>query len=315
MSDRSDYERYHNVLSAAYEWRHRDRLDYKLTFLNIDLVSARISSSFLEQLIGFDNSLFNSFRSTLSSSVSFQLNWNHNYTGFGPIPGRSFRIFLETGGHLNELYRSFAEANDLEQYVFSKASIEYTQSLPVSGSSNLVWRLRIGAAIPHGKNRALPYEKYFFMGGSNSVRAWRPRRLGPGSYAPPNVEESIIEQRGELLLEANLELRTQINKRWHGAWFIDAGNLWFTRGPDRAPGALFSFPSSITEIAIGTGPGIRIDFSYFLLRLDIGIKVYDPTQPKSNRFVLTRRSPFELIRDLLGPGEYALFNLSINYPF
>ena len=310
VSDRSDYQRYHNIFSSAYEWKTGNQLYYKFTFLNIDLVSALLSRQFVEQIQQLDNSLSNSFRSTISSSISFQLNWNHNYTGFSPRAGQGIRFLVENGGHLNSLYRDFAQRSGLEQYVFSKASLEYVHSVPTSVNSNLVWRLRMGAAIPHGDNKSLPYEKYFFLGGSNSVRAWRPRRLGPGSYAPPNIE-GVIEQRGELLFEANVELRTHFGGQWHGAWFIDAGNLWFTHSTRSEAGAFFDWPSSLEEVAIGMGPGARIDFSFFLLRLDLGIKVYDPALDKGDRFVLSKLN----FNDLFGSGEQALLNLSINYPF
>src|SRR5690606_32187490 len=127
--------------------------------------------------------------------------------------------------------------NNLEYYQFLKGSLEYIRHVPVSENGVLATRIKVGAAYPYGKNNALPYEKYFFSGGSSSIRAWRPRRLGPGSYnhnladsfedseSPYNYDNKI-EQPGEILIEGNIEYRSKLVGFVDWAYFLDFGNIW-----------------------------------------------------------------------------------------
>jgi len=180
----------------------------------------------------------------------------------------------------------------------------------------------------YSDNKVLPYEKYFFAGGSNSVRAWLPRRLGIGTV-PPNLSENAdkdglfdysFEKPGEVLLEGSIELRKKLFGFVNGAIFIDAGNVWSFRqiqiiregsnvaswnGSTRIDGNFYK------QLGVGTGFGFRFDFSFLVLRLDMGIKVLDPGRPEGQRFVLNKMKFF-------GPfvgKEPVIFNIGIGYPF
>jgi len=173
----------------------------------------------------------------------------------------------------------------------------------------LATRVDIGYAQPYGMSNTLPYEKFFFSGGSNSVRAWRPRRLGPGSFDPGKLSNGAIndqnEQPGEILLEGNVEYRFPIYKFIEGAYFIDAGNVW--RNPwseDNRVGVKFS-GDFYNQIAVGTGLGLRLNFSFLIFRLDVASKVWDPAQSLGQRFVLNK----------LNRPDQTLINIGIGYPF
>ena len=181
----------------------------------------------------------------------------------------------------------------------------------------------------------MPYERFFFAGGSNSIRAWLPRRLGPGAAVPYlsvpnnpalNANGQFVyryEQPGNVLLEGSAELRGRLFHLLadvNGAIFVDAGNVWTLSSNANQIGSVFQFNTFIPQIAVGTGVGLRLDFSFFLIRLDGGIKVWDPARvnlkPRDGsqmdpRFILPE---FSLRRLTRGPNPLVV-NFGIGYPF
>ena len=132
----------------------------------------------------------------------------------------------------------------------------------------------------------LPYEKKFFAGGPNSIRAWSSRDLGPGSYVDTTTVPSIFSfpnKNGDIKLEANIEYRFKVIWKMEAAIFLDAGNIWAIRPEENKPGAEFEWNRFYKEIAVGTGLGARFDFSFFLLRFDFGLKVKDPALPENRQ--------------------------------
>ena len=311
-NNRQDYLRYRNNLTMDYEWRLPPSLFLRLRVINISLISARLSERFEAQIRNFENSFSKAFQSALTHSIYFSARWQKNYVGFSNRGGIRIEVFGETGGHVNQLYQSYAESLGLAQFHFSRLGLTYVQRVPLHSSGNLVWRLRTGIVIPHDRDdRSLFYESYFFSGGSNENRAWPPRRLGPGRLNRPGINSGEIEQPGEFVLAANLEYRFRFNKTWQGATFVDASNVWFTSASHPNPKTHFLFPSSLLDLAVGTGVGIRVDLSFFILRIDIAAKVFDPAKPLGERFVLDElRFPTLFTRN-----EGLLLNIGINYPF
>ena len=177
----------------------------------------------------------------------------------------------------------------------------------------------MGLAKSYAPNDILPYEKYFFSGGSNSIRAWRPRRLGPGSFFPADTissEGNVVvrynddfEQPGELILESSIELRTKVIGFFHTALFVDAGNIWTFSENDQRPGGKFELSDFYKEIAVGAGIGARFDFTFLLLRLDAGVKIYNPALPQGQRFI------FRLDKNKIQGVDDIILNLAIGYPF
>jgi outer membrane protein assembly factor BamA len=154
----------------------------------------------------------------------------------------------------------------------------------------------------------LPYEKNFFIGGPSSVRAWKRRRLGPGSYLSTS---NLVEQPGSILLESSLEYRFKLFPlfgQMNGAIFVDAGNVWNMSQGNTDPSTQFMFSNFYNQIAVGTGFGLRWDFDFFLLRFDLATKVINPANPVNKKWVLPQTS-FEGGQN---PIEY---NIGIGYPF
>jgi outer membrane protein assembly factor BamA len=211
-------------------------------------------------------------------------------------------------------------------YNFAKIAADYRRYYKLSSQTYLAWRLNGGVAHALTKSPdidetladryIIPYDKYFFAGGSNSVRAWSARRLGTGTYATTlpvrNVDgtyditrDYYTEQPGELLLEGSVEYRFPVYSFIKGALFTDFGNVWTLQSDEARPGAEFRFKSFAQQFAVGSGIGIRFDFTFLILRFDIATKVYDPTA--TERWT---------IRNVLSQTRnQTALNIGIGYPF
>jgi outer membrane protein insertion porin family len=194
---------------------------------------------------------------------------------------------------------------------FFKAELDFRHYLKLGDNSQLASRVIVGAGLPYGNSRDLPYIKQFFSGGTNSIRAFRARSVGPGAFKAKVDENSFLpDESGDLKFEFNTEYRTKLVSVVHGALFIDAGNVWLmNENPDK-PGGKFS-GDWIKELAIGTGAGLRIDASILILRLDFAFPLRKPYLPEGERWVADK------IEFGSGPWrrENLVFNLAIGYPF
>ncbi len=172
-------------------------------------------------------------------------------------------------------------------------------------NSRLVWRLFMGAGVPYKNSKVLPFGERYFIGGSNSIRAWQARTLGPGSYSLP-TDIRYPNQTGDIRLETNLEYRYPIIWKLEGATFLDVGNIWAINKYDGRPGALFEWDKFYKQLAVGTGMGIRLNLGLFVIRTDVGVKLYDPAAPEGQRFIPASRQ--------YTANDFTL-NIAIGYPF
>ena len=183
-------------------------------------------------------------------------------------------------------------------------------------SKEVIGAVRIGAGVgvPFGDSRAVPYVKQFFVGGPSSIRAWRIREIGPGGYLEidPDTGKPVntqpYYQAGDFRFEFNGELRFPIFSYFKGAVFLDGGNIWTLRNDPGRPGSQLRW-NSYKNIAIGTGFGIRGDFSYFVIRLDFGLPLRRPyLDPVSNAY---------WVPNLFSKMQFSDFNpnLAVAYPF
>lgn len=193
------------------------------------------------------------------------------------------------------------------QYVRTDLNVAYTYMLTETHA--IAVRLYGGIGIPYLNSIALPFEKRFFEGGANGVRAWNARDLGPGSYKEEQL--TFPNQTGDVKIEANLEYRVRLFWKIEGALFIDAGNIWaLHEEPDR-PGADFKADSFTEQIAIGYGGGVRLNLGFFVLRLDAGVRLHDPAKPLNRRGAEAHWLPFERP---VGKQDWAL-HFGVGYPF
>ncbi|CAN5201519.1 BamA/TamA family outer membrane protein [soil metagenome] len=327
--NRPDYQRENLKSSITYTWQHQQKVLYNFTLADVNLIDSRnISPEFGARLIEFaenGNPLIRAFEPSFVSSTIFTTTFNFNRYGSYQINNASFlKVYLESGGTtLNFFGKEILDTLNLQSFQFLKFNIDWRRYLPRPSGNTFAYRINVGVARPYGYNRALPYEKYFFAGGSNSLRAWRPRRLGPGSFTPlpPEADDLTpfegpydyrFEQPGDILLETSVEWRRNIIGFINGAVFVDAGNIWTFNREETRPGGKFELTDFYKEIAVGTGFGLRLDFSFLLVRLDVGTKVYDPARPEGSRLVLGKfgfTGPYTLNREPL------IYNIGIGYPF
>lgn len=188
------------------------------------------------------------------------------------------------------------------QYV--KADADYTFTHNFNPRNALAFHAGLGIGVPYANSSMIPFEKRFYAGGANSVRGWGVRTLGPGSYRSRNLMTDFINQCGDIRLDLSLEYRTKLFWVMESGLFIDAGNVWTIHNYENQPGGMFKFNRFYEQIALSYGCGIRLDFTYFLLRLDLGFKAYNPASGQE-------RWP------LIHPHwkRDATFHFSVGYPF
>jgi outer membrane protein assembly factor BamA len=160
------------------------------------------------------------------------------------------------------------------QYV--KGDIDLTRSLRLDQNNQLVLHMGFGIAYPYGNSTVLPFEKRYFSGGANSVRGWSVRSLGPGKYKERDGRINFINQTGDMKLDLNAELRTHLFWKLGGALFVDACNIWTLRDYDIQSGGRFRLKDFPSQLAVSYGVGIRLNFDYFILRFDLGMKAVNP---------------------------------------
>jgi outer membrane protein assembly factor BamA len=334
---RPEYSRTNFKTALTYSWQPNVNTLYNLSLVDLNVLNtSRKSTEFsnlLDTLFLQGNNLRNSFLKSFVSDVNFTYVFNNNPIAGPPQHARYFRLSLESGGTSQNIlpaqkqlikYIFQDKAGDLQFYKYLRWNVDFRKYWPIGRQSSFVARLNSGAIHSYGDNKVPPYEKYFFAGGSNSVRAWLPRRLGPGSSAPRLTENNFsIEAPGQFLLEGNLEWRGHLADFFgdiNYAFFIDAGNVWSFNSQQAEQNIKAS--NLLKDIAIGSGFGIRYDLSFFVLRFDFGVKVYDPsieirdgenTPGKRRGFVLNDfdfRKPFNR-----NQPNFLNINLGVGYPF
>jgi outer membrane protein assembly factor BamA len=319
--ERQEYSRSNIKINGTYQWRPSLNKFWQISLVDLNLVNTNRQTpefvSFLAKLQADGNNLGRSFQQSFISSISASYTYTDN--PYGQInKGRYLRVTAESGGTtLNFIpsgkigFISNFINDSLQFFKFLRINADYRRYFVVGGKKNTIFAYKVntGIAYSYGSERNLPYEKNFFVGGPNSLRAWQPRTLGPGS-----VQGSNFDQPGSVLLETSAELRFKIIKLFgdyniNGALFVDAGNVWRVQGQNTegVPGSDFQLDRFYKEIAVGTGLGIRFDLSFFVIRLDGAFKVVDPSIQQGERFVLFKERP--------NYNNSMLFNFGIGYPF
>ena len=318
-----EYTRTQYTATWSYSWQLRDRIKYILTPFQLSLTNAQITGETfqanLDTLLAQNNPFALAFESAVVSSTGFQMDINLGDYANGQDGGFA-RINAELGGNPNNIFGSSLLGSRLQTFRYAKGQVDLRKINRLARKTNLAFRLNVGLAYPYGDNQSLPYEKYFFAGGSSSIRAWRPRRLGPGSFGrftdengdPLEFADDNNEQPGELLIESSVELRQDLVGFLEGAVFVDAGNIWLVRnaiaGVDEdGDDGIFKFDQFMNDIAIGTGVGLRFDLQFLIFRVDLGLKLVDPAQRTGERFLGGK-----IFTDF---NRNSQINIGIGYPF
>ncbi|HSF54104.1 MAG TPA: BamA/TamA family outer membrane protein [Algoriphagus sp.] len=324
-TNRPEYTRNSVNGLLSYSWATaNNRVLYTLNAADLSYIrTPKIQQEFLdilEDLQNDGNNLIWSFLPSFISSISGQSIINFNrYGDFRANKASLLRLFAESGGTTLNFFdvRSNSEPDiDYANFQWVKTQIDFRRYYPVNEKQTFAYRLNFGWARPYGVSAGiLPYEKYFFAGGGTSIRAWQARRLGPGSSVPETGEggeyDYTNEQPAEMILETMLEYRRELFGYFDMALFIDAGNSWVIGYDAARPGADFRYDRFYKELAVGAGFGLRMDFEFLVVRLDLATKAIDPAKPIGERWVFDNISfqrPF-------GVKGQTVLNFGIGYPF
>jgi hypothetical protein len=318
---RPEYTRTINTLKFGYDWKSTEDLRHTWNLLDYNKVNVYdydpafidgikdlyIKSSFTDHLIFAMNYSFMFSNQRLNTIKNYTyLRFNIESSGnllwlLSKLTNRDkFQAVDSLGNFQAEYYKVFNTR--FAQYI--KSDIEYSRGFSIDKFNSVVTRAFFGIGVPFGNFDVLPFEKKYFSGGANGIRAWPVRSLGPGTYkASP---EEYPNQTADIKLEANLEYRFHLISFIEGALFLDAGNIWAINEKDNRPGAQFRLNQFYRQIAFGTGTGLRFDMSYFILRLDLGMKLRDPSETENKGWIPGNR-PYTN-RDFN-------FTFAIGYPF
>lgn len=309
-----DFYKY-NLFTASYGYNLQpdQRNRFILTHLGLDYFQPTVRPGF-QELLDANPFLERSFGNQLFISLLFrEFNYTHNEPPDALGRSSYFNINFETAGTEpwlgNTIYNAFALNTDtlrIGQTDFSqffRLETDYRYYNEYNPRSGLAARVNFGIARPFGYSTDVPYVKQFYGGGPNDIRAWAARELGPGGHIDSltlNTNNPLLfYQTGDLKLQLNLEYRFNIYWRLNGAFFLDAGNIWTVREDPSRPGAQFRFREGLytnndgqtyrldpfyRQIAVGTGFGLRFDFTYFIFRLDLGLKLRYPYQWAQGRY-------------------------------
>lgn len=303
-----------------YQWTERSRrMSHTLTLFDLSVISVpKFNEEFFDRIT---NPLL---RYSYQDHLIMRMGYNFYRTNKAEINvlqmGRlqrnvfTIRANAETAGNLlNGLSHLSGQKADKDgnykalgirysQYV--KADVDYAFTHYFDHRQSIAFHAGAGVAIPYGNSDVLPFEKRFYSGGANSVRGWGVRTLGPGSYNSNNSLSNFIYQCGDIRFDVNLEYRAKLFWVVELGLFLDAGNIWTIKDYEDQPGGVFKFNKFYEQIAAAYGAGIRLDFKYFLVRVDMGMKAHNPASGQEHWPLLHPKFK----RD-------SEFHFSVGYPF
>lgn len=289
MQNRPEFHR--RVLTSAwrYYWKGLHGLSYRFDLIDINFVHMPwISSTFKSNYLDDTNYRNAILKYNYEDLFIVKSGVNISYS----YKNQAFRTNIEVGGNvLNAIsHLTKAKKNSDGQYTlfkiayaqYVKGDFDYTRLLQLDVKNQLALHFGFGIAFPYGNSNILPFEKRYFSGGANSVRAWNVRELGPGKFRGSDGKIDFINQTGDMKLDMNVELRTALFWKFNGAFFIDAGNIWTLKNYKDQPGGQFKFDTFLKQLAVAYGLGLRVNFDYFIVRLDCGMKAINPAYTTSN---------------------------------
>lgn len=300
--------------SMNYSWNKR-KLRHNFDLFNLSYIYfPEISADFQESFI--NTGLYN--RYNYEDHFIMRSGYNGTYSNYQVNrPLRSFSTYsygLELAGNLLYGLNHLLNSEKAEDGSYKLFNIRYAQYVRaeynaahnqiIDKNNRFVYHIGLGLGIPYGNANIIPYERRFYSGGANSVRGWGESRLGPGVYVEnPTAPTRDYNQVGDVKLDLNMEYRVKLFYLFEGALFLDAGNIWTAKDYPEQPGGVFKLDTFMNQLAIAYGAGIRMDFSFFIARFDMGVKLFNP--------VLSRREQWRISPN----GDDVAFHIAIGYPF
>lgn len=310
---RPNYTRAVSNLSFGYTWRPSSKITHTLNPIEYYNVELRDTTSEFTTMLQKQPYLRTSYVPHAISLTSYTFTYN----GQDLRKNRNFIYFrfnTELAGNILSGINSLAKSSKTDgKYTllgiaysqFAKAEMDFRYNQHIGQTTSVVYRLFAGIGIPYGNSESLPFEKRYFSGGSQGVRGWQVRALGPGSYVMPE-DIRYPDQTADIRLQFNFEYRYKIFKTLEGAFFVDVGNIWDLEENKERVGAVFKWDKFYNDLAVASGIGIRLNFNVFIIRGDFGFKLRDPAMQTDSKWILGNRS--------YGYDDWA-FHVGIGYPF
>ncbi|MCQ2208849.1 MAG: BamA/TamA family outer membrane protein [Paludibacteraceae bacterium] len=285
------YERTTISTGMKYMWNYRRFYKYSLNLIDLNYINISTSETF-DSIYKADkySVLRESYSDHFIMNTGFSISYD-NQAMQTKTNKTYYKVSIETAGNI--LYGinniSHRKKNDDGQYEvggipysqYVKGEVDYAYNQMIDERNRIVYHVGIGIAFPYGNASVIPFEKRFFGGGANGVRGWSVRTLGPGEYTSENYND-FVKQTGDIKLLMNMEYRAKLFWKLEAAAFLDAGNVWTIEKYEAQPNGQFEFDKFYKQIALAYGLGLRLDFSYFLIRFDLGIKAYNPCRINDN---------------------------------
>jgi outer membrane protein assembly factor BamA len=308
---RPDYTRYILNLNYGFEWNETSAKRHFIYPMEISSVRVFNDSILRANIPQANPFILSRFRDhfILGSKYTYVLNTQK----IGKLQDFKYlRVNAESAGNMLNLAADGLNLQRDENNSYNVFNIPFSQFVKADADyryyrlfderQTLVFRMMGGLGVPYGNVKVLPFIKSYYGGGANGLRAWKIYTLGPGSYS--GTDEVRFDRYGDIKLEMNMEYRFKFHGLWHGAFFVDAGNVWFVRKNDQFPGGEFKFNKIAHDLAMGGGLGVRMDFSYFIFRLDAAVPIKNPARPLNEQWI----SSWPQFKDYN-------FNIGIGYPF
>ena len=317
FQNRTQYYTLNNFnASFGYVWKENARKEHDLKLFDVTLVSPANVTPKYDSLAEKSSAL----RRVVEKQLIFGPIYTYTYTNT-MLPKTNtiyYRGLLDLAGNLTGLFTGANAKKDKQKEIFdipfsqyAKVENDFRFYHKFAEKTSFASRVIAGLAYPYGNSEHIPFSRQFFAGGSNSIRAFRARTLGPGSYDPRTQLDGVFfDQSGDIKLELNAEYRANLYKFLNVAVFADAGNIWLVNEDPERPGAKFS-KDFLSEIAVGAGVGLRLDFSILILRLDLAMPLKVPYYEKGDRWTFDKIN----FGDSSWRKDNLILNIAIGYPF
>ncbi len=311
IQSRPIYLRQITTLAFGYNWMSNQYEQHIFTPITLNSVKVEPTPSFEEILEQETNQRI---KDQYTNHLIFGLDYTYIYSNQNVRFLKDFLYFkanIQSSGNLLSAFNNTGLIKTVDNYheIFG---IRYAQYVRLAldfryfhytfGENQIATRFMLGAGIPYGNSNDMPFEKSFYAGGTNGMRGWQFRQLGPGTFSNP--DKLNIERIGDIQLEFNLEYRFPIYSIFKGAVFTDIGNIWTMRESETFVGGEFHFNSFYKQLAVDAGIGLRLDISFLLFRLDVAAPMVDPAYPEGQRWRISKLQLNDFI-----------FNFGIGYPF
>jgi len=303
-------------MAFGYYWKYGQSTEHNLKLLNVSLIQPSNTTAKFDSILATDPGLKASTEKQLVIGMRYEYSYNNTYKAYKRF-NHAIYTYASTSGNLVNLFikprgdtigsKMIGEV-PVTQYF--KLQADFRGYYKLTRKAMLAGRFLVGGAYAYGNSSAVPYFEQFVTGGSTSLRAFRLRTLGPGSYHSPSNSYSATES-GEFKLEMSTEFRYKLSKMFGLATFLDAGNIWMWKDAVDKPGSGLGRGELFKEMAVGTGLGLRLDVTIMVLRLDLGIPLRKPWYPEGQRWVFNQMD----FGNSSWRKENMVLNIAIGYPF